>query len=389
MNILFYRWNSNCEPLVLKALEKIADNIVICNKSCQDYNMDLELIQELLTKIHKEKVDFVFSLNFYPTIAQACEVANVIYISWTFDSPALPLYSKASLLKCNRLFIFDKSEYEKLLSLGRKNLWHMPLASSPDYFSEFIEEKSEYDYSVSFVGSLYTNNQYDKYFQESDDSYLNGYCQGIMSAQKQIFGASIIEESLDNSRALELLDKLNISAINGYDISEVFLATYALERKISSDERKHYINIIANYLASLKDYNEGKFALFSNDSLDNENVMNLGYISYELEMPKVFRKSKINLNFTVRNIHSGIPLRVFDVLACKGFLMMPYQAEIPDLFSDGEDLVLFFDEKDMLEKIDYYLKHDDEREKIALSGYKKIKEYFSYEKVLKDIINKI
>lgn len=40
----------------------------------------------------------------------------------------------------------------------------------------------------------------------------------------------------------------------------------------------------------------------------------------------------------------------------------------------------------MLNKIDYYLTHDDERQQIALNGYRKVKKFHSYEAKLQKIL---
>ena len=45
-----------------------------------------------------------------------------------------------------------------------------------------------------------------------------------------------------------------------------------------------------------------------------------------------FRNSKINLNPTAKGIRSGIPLRIFDILSCSGFLLTNYQSELSDHF---------------------------------------------------------
>ena len=62
-----------------------------------------------------------------------------------------------------------------------------------------------------------------------------------------------------------------------------------------------------------------------------------GTVDYYEDMPKVFNQSKINMNFTIRNIRSGIPLRVWDVLGAGGFLLTNFQAELPAYFDNGKD----------------------------------------------------
>ena len=91
-------------------------------------------------------------------------------------------------------------------------------------------------------------------------------------------------------------------------------------------------------------------------------------------MPKVFYLSRINLNITSRSIESGIPLRIWDILAVGGFCLTNYQPELEDYFEIGKDLEVYHDLKELEEKIAYYLEHEDERLRIAVNGYKKVRD---------------
>ena len=67
-----------------------------------------------------------------------------------------------------------------------------------------------------------------------------------------------------------------------------------------------------------------------------------------------------------------------DILACGGFLLTNYQPELCEFLEPDKDFVYFTDFEDMCQKADYYLKHDQERNEIAFSGWKKVQELFSY-----------
>ena len=114
-----------------------------------------------------------------------------------------------------------------------------------------------------------------------------------------------------------------------------------------------------------------------------------GSVDYWSEMPKVFHESKINLNFTIPNIKSGIPLRIWDVLGAGGFLMTNYQAEIPLYFKEGEDLICFDGVEDLADKAGYYLEHEKERREIAHNGYEKVKQHHSYVNRIETILETI
>ena len=59
---------------------------------------------------------------------------------------------------------------------------------------------------------------------------------------------------------------------------------------------------------------------------------------------------------------------------------MPYIKGIEDLFEVGKEIITFKfgDFKDLKKKIDYYLEHDDEREKIRIAGFERTKKNHTY-----------
>lgn len=107
------------------------------------------------------------------------------------------------------------------------------------------------------------------------------------------------------------------------------------------------------------------------------------------EMPLVFKYSKINLNITLRSIRNGIPLRAMDIMGAGGFLLTNYQNDFSMHFVDGEDYVSYSDREDMLNKIKYYLEHEDERKMIAENGCRKVREEHTYTQRLSEIIGSI
>lgn len=102
-------------------------------------------------------------------------------------------------------------------------------------------------------------------------------------------------------------------------------------------------------------------------------------------MPYVFKCSKINLNITLKSILSGMPLRALDIMGCGGFLLTNFQSEFMDYFTPGEDLAIYESESHLLEQIEYYLNHDDERMAIAQNGYKKVKQFHTFKNRLSEI----
>lgn len=109
-----------------------------------------------------------------------------------------------------------------------------------------------------------------------------------------------------------------------------------------------------------------------------------GNIDSREDLAKVYNRSKISL-FT--NVYLGVHVSVFEMISSKSLCLAYHNsnttaAALTDYFVDGESIVLYKNRQELLEKIDYYLKHMDKRKEIIERGYQIIKEqklYWEYQ----------
>lgn len=92
---------------------------------------------------------------------------------------------------------------------------------------------------------------------------------------------------------------------------------------------------------------------------------------YGKEHSEAVCSTRINLNFT----EGGTSDRTYKVLASKGFLLtQPWEGMEAD-FIVGKDLEIFTNVGELKNKIQYYLKHEDERLRIAGHGYQTVQKF--------------
>jgi len=98
----------------------------------------------------------------------------------------------------------------------------------------------------------------------------------------------------------------------------------------------------------------------------------------DLEMIQMYSRSKINLGFSsCGDTHQTgerilqVRLRDFEVPMSGGFYMVEYMEELEEFFNIGKEVVCYTNKEDLAEKIKYYLKHDDERERIRKAGHER------------------
>ncbi|MDD2650425.1 MAG: glycosyltransferase [Candidatus Cloacimonetes bacterium] len=100
---------------------------------------------------------------------------------------------------------------------------------------------------------------------------------------------------------------------------------------------------------------------------------------------KIYQNSKININLHSsmdENIFNKfgdfVNPRTFEILACGGFQLVDDSQVIREFFTPDEDLVVFSSIPEAIDKIDFYLKNSDIREKIAKNGYQKTMNRYTY-----------
>jgi len=84
-----------------------------------------------------------------------------------------------------------------------------------------------------------------------------------------------------------------------------------------------------------------------------------------------------------------ITSRTFNIPGSGGFMLHERTDEVLDFYKENEEISCFSDEDELIEKIDYFLSHDEEREKIRLKGYQKALREHTWEKRAEKIIKTI
>ena len=162
---------------------------------------------------------------------------------------------------------------------------------------------------------------------------------------------------------------------------DAIYADYVLARQVTAVERQLILKLLAE---------KHEVILYTNDRETKlGKVQNRGPIDNYNGMPYVFMITKINLNVTLRSIKTGIPLRAMDIMGCGGFLLTNYQEEMMEYFEPNRDFVFYSDHEDLLDKVEYYLVHDEERKRIALNGCEKVRSRHNMQSKLEYIMQMV
>jgi len=111
---------------------------------------------------------------------------------------------------------------------------------------------------------------------------------------------------------------------------------------------------------------------------------------YPKEVAKICYASKIILGCdNKRDMVCTTSNRTWTTLGCGGFYLIRYSPGFETIFTKGVHLEWFHSQEECLDLIDYYLRHENKRKKIAQSGYQFAHSHRTYDVVIDEIISRI
>ena len=131
MKILFYRYNSICEPDVIQAFKELGHSVCEIREEMTNKAVTpSECVRLVSNALEKTNSDIVFSINFYPAISEVCNIYHLPYVCWIVDSPVMELYTKSITNPWNRVFLFDNTLYQEFAPLNPDCIYYLPLATN-------------------------------------------------------------------------------------------------------------------------------------------------------------------------------------------------------------------------------------------------------------------
>lgn len=368
MKVLLYDWTESRSHIYKRDIWDTFNKMGIKYDSFLfDFErQDFSELEDFFSDITSRDYDFCFSINYFPELSSMCHKHGIKYIVWGYDCPFNVINIEDTLGNpCNYVFCFDRIQAESYWNQGFDTVYHLPLGVNVDRYKKVNPSAAQcekFAAQVGFIGSLYEG-QYPA-IAEICDEYTKGYLDAVINSQQQLYGAYILNDVIDDLLVQSMNEHFKkLEADTEFQLIKEQLV-HVLDQETSRRERLVLLNLLGRRFDT---------ALYSGQDYPMlQGVRCCGTVDYFDEMPYVFAASKINLNISVKGIQSGVPLRAFDVMASGGFLLSNYQHELVELFSYGDEMVVYESMEDAVEKCRFYLKHEDLRQQIALAGRKKV-----------------
>ena len=250
---------------------------------------------------------------------------------------------------------WDSGHIDWVRNLGiidNNKIKYNPLHYSSNY--EIKKDNRKCSWDLSFFGNLYIHNiQSNQYFHEPNIKKACHYIKELITPFSPIKRIQIIKNAYNL-----FINKESIMPEDDFLFWEFY-------RQINW----YFINTIRRQqiLEGIKRdvFYFGNFADPKSLSLLQKNLVFQGNLDYFRELPEAFERSRITIDVVNSLSINGINGKFYECFAANGFMLLDQKKDLKDIL--GEKLsnkITYSSVNDCNEKIDYYLKHEKEREEI-------------------------
>ena len=334
------------------------------------YTLDVKglSVEEISLAIKRFKPLVAFAVNYTNGLAELFESHGVDLICWEVDPATDQPEPISTGSERAYIFTYRKANVEDFVKAGFNHVEHLPLASDIEKRSPtqlLPEEHDIYDTPLSFVGSSMLDNatsfrniflsQYRSYRGGSEDAVEEGEqrLEEVLSIQRQDFSVYMIPDLLAKHFSGFVSHLLELPGAHD---------PFILVGEIAAAEKR--INYIAN-LGSLG------VKIWGDDgwrSAERYGVKYMGSAGHTFEINKIYGASNINVDINRLFQMDIIPMRIFDIMACGGFVLAEYSRELAGLFEIGIEIETYRTFDELASKAAYYLDHESEALKIVERG---------------------
>ena len=381
MRFMSFQWRAFSQDDLENSLKRQGIELDTFSYQFDGIQKDDYLYRNFKSVLQKNSYDAVISWNFWPVVAQVCHDLNVSYIAWVYDCPISYEIMPWAGYDTSYIFHFDRNETKLYRNKGVKNIFYHPLGVDVKRIDNIVlsqEDEIEYSHDVSFLGTMY-GSRYEQicsimtelerdYIEEQINEQLKTYKKFILD---ELVSDEIVESMRQRWKELGQVTAPSVEVFR-------FWLIQIIGKECTKRDRISLLNSIG-----------AKYDTVYYNYIKHEDIVNAKYhkpLEYNEEMFKMFRATKINLNADYRLMTSAVQVRALNIMAAGGFLLANYQKEFVELFEPGVDFVCFDNAEEAIELADYYMRHEDERLKIAKNGHEAVKK-LDYDVQIKKLLD--
>jgi hypothetical protein len=327
--------------------------------------------EELARAARRWAPELVVSINHVHGLAEACRSLGIKLVIWEID-PATDRLRPSRAGASTFVFTWRRAQVSPWRAAGFSQTEHLPLAADTERrrpVSLEGEEAARYRSPLAFVGSSMVE-QGQRFREQLLADWVLWRGGSPMEAVQE--GGALLEQILDAHR-----DDYSVCRVEELvgDVMGDFARAMRVQgndpvpliaEMVGADKRITWVANLGQVGATVWGDEGWQF-------VQQYGVRWMGPSGHREELNKVYCGAGINLDIGRIYQSDIITMRVFDVMACGGFVLAEDSDHLEELFTPGVELDCYRGLEQLLEKVEHYLEHPDEAAAIAARGLEAVR----------------
>lgn len=325
--------------------------------------------EELAHTVAVFKPQVVFAINFSRDLSEACARFQLPLAIWEVD-PTTEFLPRSRTAQTNTtVFTYRKSRVEEYHRANFPYCVHLPLAANTDRRRPEAltpRQQSRFHTPVSFVGASMVQTaqkfrtrfteQFLACYPDNSPALVERFLQSVLDRQRQDLSTWMLPQLI----AQQVPDFVQRCEARGLQNPLV------LAGEIAAAEKR------LTCVARLAQFGVQVWGDRGWKQLEHHGVKHRGYAGHFRELNHVYVGSQINIDIGRFYQSDIVPMRIFDILACGGFVIAEYNEDLESLFKIDEEIVCWRTPEELTEKTAYYLSRPHMAQKIASRGRQRV-----------------
>jgi spore maturation protein CgeB len=338
-------------------------------------NLGAISLEEIEHSLARFMPQILFSINYPNGLAEFAAKWNLTLLCWEIDHvvdaipPLRESYDKAFI------FTYRRKNMEEFLKAGFTRVEFLPMAADTDARKPVAlseEDLETYSTPVSFVGNLLSA-QAGKYRKLLFDLYRE-YCRDhslAVAQEEDPFEKILRLQGLDYTRYRmpqyfhELLP--GFEAYFRRKTATTIDPVKLLAETAAAEKRLRYMERLAGF--GVKVWGDEGWK-----AIHGRSIQYMGPAGHKAELNKIYTASAINVDVNRIYQPDMANMRIFDIMACGGFVLAEFSDDLADLFELGSEIITYRTLDELEEEVRRYLAHPQEARRIAEKGMTAVRE---------------
>lgn len=377
MNILLIDTGDEEITSVKREFEKLGNQCKLITKDYKPVNPFVDdWKKNSYEELDVEGYDIVFTTTYLPGLAKHCAYHQKYYFAWVLHMPCIGLYSNTIVLPTNRIFCLDMNQASLFQNSGIQTVFYLP------YAVDVADTDSKERTGVAVITELDIAERHGVYgaLANTKDS-TKGYLDGAAAAQVAVYPdlilpklpAYVMDDIAKNICTVELMDNMATRdwIIREYLLLDMFTAR---ERLFECSEITRFDNI----------------TFYINSKITTEGIKQEKSPGNSVQKQiEIYNNHAMALSMPKRAYYNCLFKETLKIMAGGALAISPYSHELADAFVQGQDIVMYTNDKEFKSWMDKYCEDEARCIEMGKRGQEVVKNEHSFATRVRDMLSTI